>query len=59
MGDARQAHDIAVRNGARSVQAPTVLTSSSGEDQTVSEIELYGDVVLRFVSGSFQVCAMC
>ena len=59
MGDARRAHDIAVRNGARSAQEPTVLTSPSGEDQTVSEIELYGDVVLRFVSGSFQVCAAC
>eukprot|EP00891_Asterochloris_glomerata_P003896 jgi/Astpho2/3896/Aster-04404 len=54
VGDARRAHDIAVRNGARSAQEPTVLTSPSGEDQTVSEIELYGDVVLRFVSGSFQ-----
>ena len=28
---------------------------ASATQQTVSEVELYGDVVLRFVSGTFEV----
>ena len=38
------------------VQPPTTLAdAASGTEQTVAEVALYGDVVMRFVSGSFQV----
>lgn len=35
---------------------PTLLEDeASNTEQMVAEVQLYGDVVLRFVSGSFQV----
>ena len=54
--DAEQAHAAAVSHGAHSVQAPVTLTDpATGQKQTVAEVVLYGDVVLRLVSGPFQV----
>ena len=53
--DARQAHDVSVAHGARSVLPPRELAdAASGTSQVVSEVALYGDVVLRYVSGTFQ-----
>ena len=53
--DARQAHDVSVAHGARSVLAPQELAdAASGTAQVVAEVALYGDVVLRYVSGTFQ-----
>lgn len=46
-----------MRNGAVSAAEPVTLTDqATGQQQTVAEVQLYGDVVLRLVSGSFQVC---
>ena len=33
--------------------------AASGTDQSVAEVELYGDVVLRYVSGGFKVGGRC
>jgi len=53
--DARAAYEIAAANGARGALAPQLLhDAASHTSQTVAEVALYGDVVLRFVSGSFQ-----
>lgn len=57
--DAAEAHKQARSHGARSVLEPTTLKDeASSSEQVVSEVELYGDVVLRFVSGSFQVSCL-
>lgn len=53
--DARQAHDVSVAHGARSVLPPQELAdAASGTAQVVAEVALYGDVVLRYISGTFQ-----
>ena len=45
-----------MEHGATAVQPPTTLAdAATGTEQTVAEVALYGDVVMRFVSGSFQV----
>lgn len=51
--DAAAAHDVAVKNGARSVLAPQTLATEAGTS-VVSEVHAYGDVVFRFVSGDFK-----
>jgi hypothetical protein len=54
--DAKEAYDKSTANGARGVLEPTTRhDAASDTEQVISEIELYGDVVLRFVSGSFKV----
>lgn len=53
--DAKQAFEVAIQNGGRPVHQPTVLQGSDGQESVVSEVEMYGDVVMRFMSGSFQV----
>lgn len=54
--DARAAYEQCVANGGRPVLPPTEREDpATSTTQVVSEIELYGDVVLRFVSGTFQV----
>ncbi len=54
--DAAEAHQKATAHGAVSVVEPVKLRDeASGTEQVVSEVNLYGDVVLRFVSGSYQV----
>lgn len=54
--DAHQAYEQSVANGAKSVRGPVDLKDDSGS-AVVSEVELYGDVVLRFISGDFKVRA--
>jgi len=51
--DAHEAFEQSVRNGAVPVMEPIQLQDEMG-DMTVAEVELYGDVVLRYVSGDFQ-----
>ncbi len=54
--DAADAHEKATANGAVSRLEPVTLKDEESEtEQVVSEVLLYGDVVLRFVSGSYQV----
>jgi len=49
--DAEVAYHVSTEHGGRGVQAPVQLTDqATGVTMTVSEISLYGDVVLRFVS---------
>ncbi|EFJ46247.1 4-hydroxyphenylpyruvate dioxygenase [Volvox carteri f. nagariensis] len=52
--DARAAYEVSVADGGKGVLAPQELTDeATGTTQTVAEVLLYGDVVLRYVSGSF------
>lgn len=55
--DARQAFEAAVAHGAKAARAPTQLQEdgAAGGAAVVSEVELYGDVVLRFISGDCEV----
>lgn len=53
--DAADAHNKATANGAISRLEPVTLKDEeTGTEQVVSEVLLYGDVILRFVSGSYQ-----
>ena len=58
--DANKAYEAAVSNGAISSMEPSVVPSFYNKDSEkecrIAEVELYGDVVLRFVSfhGSFE-----
>lgn len=53
--DATEAYQTSVANGAVSVLPPCEIQDSiSGTVQTISEVKLYGDVVLRYVSGNFK-----
>eukprot|EP00798_Chlamydomonas_sp_ICE-L_P024026 gene24026-9601_t len=53
--DADDAFHKSVDNGAIAVLPPFKSTDAiTGMEQTVAEVSLYGDVVLRYVSGSFQ-----
>ena len=54
--DAKVAYEAALANGGISVQPPTTLADEvTRTQQVVAEVKLYGDVVMRFVSGDFQV----
>ena len=54
--DAKKAFEVAIQNGGRPVHEPTVLQSPDGQEESViSEVEMYGDVVMRFISGTFKV----
>lgn len=56
VADAKQAYERSVAYGAVAVQPPIMLRDKgSNKEQTVAEILLYGDCVLRFVSGDFEV----
>ena len=56
VADAQKAYETSVSQGAVSVQPPTVLRDGdSGTEQTVAEVLMYGDCVLRFVSGDYKV----
>ena len=66
VADARTAYDVAVMRGARGVLEPQVLTHTKDDGkirggQVISEVELYGDVVLRFVGtlGGFDGDYLC
>ncbi|KAG2483092.1 hypothetical protein HYH03_018030 [Edaphochlamys debaryana] len=52
---AKAAYEASVAHGGKGVRPPTELKdAATGTSQTVSEVSLYGDVVLRFVSGDFK-----
>lgn len=52
--DSKRAFEVATQHGATAVQGPvTLVDDQSSTSFTVSEVSLYGDVVLRFVSGDF------
>lgn len=54
VADATEAYNSAVASGAVGVLAPThVVDRASGKDAHISEIKWCGDVVLRFMSGSY------
>lgn len=54
--DAAAAYQASVAAGGVGVLPPTTLQDkASGTTQVIAEVKLYGDVVLRYVSGSFQV----
>eukprot|EP00271_Cylindrocystis_brebissonii_P013236 TRINITY_DN32930_c0_g1_i1.p1 TRINITY_DN32930_c0_g1~~TRINITY_DN32930_c0_g1_i1.p1 ORF type:complete len:425 (-),score=78.19 TRINITY_DN32930_c0_g1_i1:1320-2594(-) len=48
--DAVEAFTVSVANGAKAVSEPMVIPSEAGGSATISEVSLYGDVVMRFVS---------
>ena len=52
--DAKEAHDISVANGAISILPPTELHDEKhASSMIISEIKLYGDTVIRWISGDF------
>lgn len=54
VADAEEAYAISVSKGALPVQPPTRLVDEgSGKFLVIAEVVLYGDVVLRYVSGDF------
>ncbi|KAG7399502.1 hypothetical protein PHYBOEH_008737 [Phytophthora boehmeriae] len=54
VGDAKAAYEISVKNGGVGVLEPKVIKDKdSGKATTISEVKLYGDVVVRWVSGDF------
>lgn len=55
--DARTAFKTAVENGGIAVHAPTVLKDVDGQETVMAEVAMYGDVVMRFMSGALQVGA--
>jgi len=55
VSDAEKAFHTSVKNGALGVQLPTLLQDEATKtSSTVSEVVLYGDVVLRYVSGDYK-----
>ena len=59
VADAAAAFQLATSGGAIAVQPPLTLhDEATGTSQCISEVKLYGDVVLRFVSGSYKVPPM-
>jgi 4-hydroxyphenylpyruvate dioxygenase len=53
--DAREAYEASVAHGGKGVRSPTQLLDGVGGSAVISEVELYGDVVLRYISGDFKV----
>lgn len=53
--DARAAFKTAVANGGTSVHHPTALKDAEGRETVMAEVAMYGDVVMRFMSGNLQV----
>lgn len=54
VGDAKIAYEESVKNGGVGVLAPKTLTdAATGKSIVLSEVKLYGDVVIRWVSGDF------
>lgn len=52
VGDASKAFRACVEKGGVPVQEPMTMTSEDGSSCVVAEVKLYGDVVLRYVSGT-------
>lgn len=54
VGDATKAYRLSVQNGGEGVVEPKVLKdSATGNECVIAEVKLYGDVVLRYVSGNY------
>jgi len=53
VGDARQAFTTCVKHGGVGVLEPVDMTAEDGSSMTIAEVQLYGDVVLRYVSGTY------
>jgi 4-hydroxyphenylpyruvate dioxygenase len=53
--DARQAYEASVAHGGKGARAPVTLQDGAGGTAVMSEVELYGDVVLRYISGDWKV----
>ena len=54
VADAKEAYEISTANGAEGVQPPVELVDDkTGTTAVLSEVKLYGDVVLRYVSGNY------
>lgn len=55
VGDAAEAHRVSVASGAVNVLKPCMLENGDSQQSTVvSEVKAYGDVVFRYISGSFK-----
>ncbi|KAI7838946.1 hypothetical protein COHA_007305 [Chlorella ohadii] len=53
--DAAEAYHMSTANGGIGVRTPVTLTDeATGQTCTYAEVKLYGDCVLRFVSGSYE-----
>jgi 4-hydroxyphenylpyruvate dioxygenase len=53
--DASEAYNVAVANGAHGVLAPTTLhDEKSKTSATISEIKMFGDSVIRWISGDYK-----
>lgn len=56
VGDAAEAYRISTANGGEGLLEPQTLADpATGEQLVVSEIRLFGDCTLRFVSGEYKV----
>lgn len=54
VADAREAFNASTANGAVPVLSPTELVdAASGQSMWISEVKMVGDVVMRFVSGTY------
>ena len=54
VADAEVAYSISTKNGAIGIFAPhTLIDHETGKSMVVSEIKMFGDVVIRWVSGEF------
>lgn len=53
--DARTAFKTAVENGGIAVHQPTALKDADEHETVMAEVAMYGDVVMRFMSGNLQV----
>lgn len=52
--DAKLAYETSVKNGAIAVLEPTTLVDKiSGKSNVISEIQFFGDTVIRWISGEF------
>ena len=54
VADAADAYNKSVANGAKGVLAPTIIKDkATGGSTCISEIEMFGDTVIRWISGDF------
>ncbi len=57
--DAAAAYRTSVANGAMGVLEPqTLVDQATGRSLVISEIKMYGDVVIRWLSGDFEGSAL-
>eukprot|EP00889_Picochlorum_renovo_P000040 jgi/Picre1/27070/NNA_000040.t1 len=51
--DAEKAYQLSVEHGAVPVQSPVKMTGEDGSATVIAEVTLYGNVVLRYISGDY------